>query len=319
MSLRHSAQIYSLYGLTLRSAIPLPCPVAERELASADVELAECGPTEILRASQQERILFREDGFWQCSLFADGSAHILWKDHFEFVVSANAKQVHSRKLQEVPDEVFLTYFLGQVLSYCLLARGIEPLHAAAIVVGEQAIAFLGDSGYGKSTLAAAFLQRGYALLTDDVLALDFRGEKVWARPGMARVKLNSDSADALFCGRGSIPMNSFTTKMIFPLSDAQHGNCVVPLQSLYVLPRKPSQLRIGIRRLSGRASFLPIIQNTFNNTVLHSDRLKRQFEFAARLARLIPIKQLFYPRRLNMLPDVADAVLEDISQESESR
>jgi hypothetical protein len=310
--------MYSLYGLTLRSAIPLPCPRVETEIASADVELVECGAGEFWQASSQERIFFREEGLWQCSIFADGSAHILWRDHFEFVVSPDARQVRWRKLQDVSYEVFLTYFLGQVLSYCLLARGIEPLHATAIVVNERAIAFLGDSGYGKSTLAATFLQKGYALLTDDVLALEFKVEKVWARPGIARVKLNPDSADALLSGRRSIPMNSFTSKMIFPLVAAQHSDRAFPLQAVYVLPHKSTQSRIAIRRLSGRSSFFPIVENTFNNTVLHSDRLKQQFAFAGRLAGLIPVKRLSYPKRMDMLPAVADAILEDGFRESES-
>jgi hypothetical protein len=244
---------------------------------------------------------------------------VAWKEHFEFVVSAGAEQVLWQKLQEVPNEVFFTYFLGQVFSYCLLARGVEPLHATAMLVNDQAIAFLGDSGAGKSTLAATFLQMGYTLMTDDVLALAFKGEGVWVRPGIARVKLNPDSADAVFSGRRSIPMNSFTSKMIFALQDSQHRNREVPLRALYVLPHQPSQSRIMVRRLSGRASFLPIVQNTFNDTVLHPDRLKQQFAFAARLASLIPIKRLSYPRRLDLLPSVADAILADVSRESKPR
>jgi len=311
MSLTQSPELYSLYGLSLRSSIELPCPVAERERVSADVDLIEC--TEILRAPQQERTFFREDAFWRCTLFADGSAHVLWKEHFEFMVLADGKQVLWRKLQEVPQEVFLTYFLGQVLSYCLLARGIEPLHATAIVLGEQAIAFVGDSGHGKSTLAATFLQRGYPLLTDDVLALEFRDERVWARPGIARVKLNPDSADVLLSGRRSIQMNRFTSKMIFPLNGPQHHSRVTPLQALYVLPPRASRSRISIRRLAGQAAFFPIIQNTFNDTVLHAFRLKQQFIFADKLTRMVPISRLSYPRRMDLLPAVADAILADIS------
>jgi hypothetical protein len=319
MSVSHRSETYSLYGLTVRSAIPLPCARVDQALSSPDIALLECGTAEIVQAYSQERISFREEGFWQSSIFADGSAHVVWKEHFEFVVSADGKLVLWRKLQEVSNEVFFTYFLGQVLSYCLLTRGIEPLHATAMVVGDQAVAFLGDSGAGKSTLAATFLQKGYTLLTDDVLALEFRDESVWVWPGIARVKLNPDSADAVFCGSRSIPMNNFTTKMIFALNDSQHGNREVPLRALYVLPHKPSKSRIMVRRLSGRSSFLPIVQNTFNDTVLHPDRLKQQFAFAGRLASLIPIKRLSYPRRLDMLPAVADAILADLSRESKPR
>ena len=59
-----------------------------------------------------------------------------------------------------------------MLSFSLLSLGYEPLHATAVVVDGEAVAFLGDCGYGKSTLGAAFLARGFPLLTDDVLALE---------------------------------------------------------------------------------------------------------------------------------------------------
>src|SRR5579862_5402048 len=143
MSVIPRSETYALYGLTLKSAVPLPCPIAEPSLASPAIELVECGSDEIARACRQERVSFRDEGFWQSSIFADGSAHVAWKEHFEFVVSAGAEQVLWRKLQEVPNEVFFTYFLGQVFSYCLLARGVEPLHATAMLVNDQAIAFLG--------------------------------------------------------------------------------------------------------------------------------------------------------------------------------
>ena len=315
VSISHRSETYSLYGLTLRSAIPLPCPSVDQPSESPDIALIECESIEISQACSKVRISFREEGFWQCSFFADGSTHISWKEHFEFVVLAGAKQVLWRKLQEVPNEVLFTYLLGQVLSYCLLARGFEPLHGTAIVAGEKAVAFLGDSGAGKSTLAAALLQKGFPLLTDDVLALEFMGESVCAWPGIARVKLNPDSADAVFWGHRSIPMNSFTSKMIFPSNDSLRRNGRVPLQTLYVLHQTPSKSRILVRRLSGRSAFLSIVQNTFNNTVLHHDRLKQQFAFAGRLANLVPIRRLSYPRHLDLLPTVADAILTDISRE----
>jgi len=60
-------------------------------------------------------------------MFQDDSAHICCKGHFEFLVSGDGRLVRWRKLRDVSDEVLLTYLVGQVLSFCLLTRGIEPL------------------------------------------------------------------------------------------------------------------------------------------------------------------------------------------------
>ena len=52
-----------------------------------------------------------------------------------------------------------------------MKSGFEPLHATVVVVSGEAVAFLGESGYGKSSLAASFLDSGHQLLTDDLLIL----------------------------------------------------------------------------------------------------------------------------------------------------
>ncbi|HVZ61261.1 MAG TPA: hypothetical protein VG892_10800, partial [Terriglobales bacterium] len=221
--------------------------------------------------------------------------------------------------QEVSDEVVFTYLLGHVMSYCLLARGIEPLHATSVLINGSAIALLGNSGSGKSTMAAAFLERGYPLITDDVLVLEFKGQEVLAHPSLPRIKLLPESADAFLQGKRSMPMNKFTHKMIFPLKGEQHIAQPAPLAALYLLPPRSSHSsKITMRRTSGRASFLPIIQNTFNTTVRTPLRLKRQFEFANRLITAVPVKRMSYPKRLELLPAVIDAILADLSRGTRS-
>ncbi len=309
------APIYSLYGLRVKSEVPLPCPGADQNSLAADVELVRDSGRESWRARYQARESYEEDGFWECSMFQDDSAHICCKGHFEFLVSGDGRLVRWRKLRDVSDEVLLTYLVGQVLSFCLLTRGIEPLHATAVVVGGEAIAFLGSSGAGKSTLAAAFVQKGYSLLTDDVLVLQHEGNKLLAHPSLPRLKLTPETADALLSGRRSIPMNSLTSKMIFALSSQGHVGCMVPLRVLYVLPKRNSKRKIGVKTLSGRASFLPLIANTFNDSVLTPGRLKQQFAFAGKLTATVPLRQLFYPKGLQLLPAVVDAIFSDLSRE----
>jgi hypothetical protein len=187
------------------------------------------------------------------------------------------------------------------------------------VVDGEAIAFLGASGSGKSTLAAAFVQRGYALLTDDVLVLQPDGNKLLAHPSLPRLKLTPETADAFFSGRRSIPMNSFTTKMIFALTPPGYAGNMVPLRALYVLPKASSKCRIAVTTLLGRACFLPLIANTFNDSVLTPARLKQQFTFAGKVTASVPLRQLSFPRGLELLPAVADEILSNLHQETTRR
>ncbi|MGZ4839193.1 MAG: hypothetical protein ACXVZR_11635 [Terriglobales bacterium] len=316
-SLQRHGRTYSLFGLAISSAVPLPCPVLHGHSVAPDIELYEASERQISSFFTGPPTTIDDNDFWKCHLFADGATYACWCNRFEFAVSGDGRRVLWRKLVEVPNEVLFTYLLGHVMSFCLLARGLEQLHATAVVIDGAAIALLGGCGFGKSTLAAALLSRGYPLLTDDVLVLEFQERSVLARPSLPRVKLMPESAPELFHGLQAIPMNHLTAKLIFELKPAQHFAQKIPLRSIYMLPRRPaSSSTISVRRVRGRASFLPLIRNCFNDTVTRPERLKQQFVFATRVAGLVPIKRLSYPKRLDLLPSVVDALVADAKRSS---
>jgi hypothetical protein len=64
---------------------------------------------------------------------------------------------------------------GAVIALHLRLRNELVLHASAVRAGDRAVAFVGASGMGKSTLAAALCRNGYDLVTDDVLRVDLTG------------------------------------------------------------------------------------------------------------------------------------------------
>jgi hypothetical protein len=82
---------------------------------------------------------------------------------------------------------------------------------------------------------------------------------------------------------------------------------------MYVL-RVPDERtrRITIRRLSARGAFHALSANTFNRRVTEAERLKTHFAHAADLARQIPVMSLTYPRALDALSDVSEAVTADL-------
>ena len=61
----------------------------------------------------------------------------------------------------------------------LMQRKILPLHGSAVAIDGKAYAIVGDSGAGKSTLASAFLNKGYQLLSDDVIAVSLSQMKTF--------------------------------------------------------------------------------------------------------------------------------------------
>jgi len=73
---------------------------------------------------------------------------------------------------DADDSTIILALLGTCAAILLHQRGILPIHASAIKTPRGAVLFTGHSGYGKSTLLGAFLGRGYAMLNDDIAAIE---------------------------------------------------------------------------------------------------------------------------------------------------
>jgi hypothetical protein len=313
-------RVYNLYGFRLQSQMQLACPQLQTPASRPDIELVEYSGSDLRQACQHGGTLMEAGDYYQFTQLHDGSLHLHWRDLFEFLISSDGSRIGWRNLDGTPRESLQEHLLGQVLSFAMLMQGIEPLHATAVVVGRGAVAFLGDSGYGKSSLGVSFVRENYPLLTDDVLVLEQRGEDLLAYPGMPRIKLFPEMCGSMFQGCEGTPMNGWTRKAIFALSAQQHQVSAIPLRILYVLsPPSNRPPRVTLRRMSERKAFLSVLKNTFNDILLGPTRLKRQFQFAARVAAQVPVKSLSYPRTLSALPAVVDAILSDLVSEGRSK
>jgi hypothetical protein len=73
--------------------------------------------------------------------------------------------------------------IAQVLPFAAVLRGLEVLHASGVVIDDEAVALLGRSGAGKTSLAVALTRHDAGFLTDDVLSLERRGQRLIAHCG----------------------------------------------------------------------------------------------------------------------------------------
>jgi hypothetical protein len=304
-----SAQVYALYGLCLRSEIPLGGAVLAGG-RRGDLSLRRRGAAffDRVRASAGQAALGK--AWFVHAALPGGGDYLRWSGLFEFAVSPSGRAIAARQLDGASPEALRAYLLGQVLSFALVRRGIEPLHGTAVVVAGSAVAFLGDSGYGKSTLGAAFLGAGCRLLTDDVLVVRAGADRFLTWAGPPRIKLFPEVAHRLLGEARGSPMNGLTPKRLIPLDGRGRAPGPVPLAALFVLARPARQgpAGISIRRLSARRACIEVIRNTFNTMIADPDRLARQLELAGRLAAQIPVFALSYPRALDRLPQVVRAI-----------
>lgn len=195
-------------------------------------------------------------------------------------------------------------------------RGGLFLHGSAVRVDGQAIAFLGLSRGGKTTLAGAFAKAGYPFMTEDVIELVPSGDAYWLQPKHSRLRLFVDSAAWLLGGEFADPeddnKHSLAAGDALPFSDA-----AVPLARIYVLGRDHEK-PLAISRFAGPAALAQLLPHSFVLDVEDKPRLRAQFGRIAELSERIGVCGLDYPRRYEELPRVTAAILADISTSREA-
>ena len=308
---------YRLYGNSIKSHWPLP--LAESSNPTSDpVELVEAPPSFFAEVAREVAEKPKVADWYFETCLRDGSIYLRWSGMFEFLVSADGHLVTACLERECSYEALMTYLLGQVLSFVLIKRGLDPLHCTAVLVNGGVVGILGDSGYGKSSLAAAFLDSGYPIVTDDLLVIQERNSNLSVYPGIPRIKLFPEIAN-VFLGSKCMgtPMNPITNKLIIPLDDTQAYRELAPLKRLYVLTRPARAVkskRVTMRLLSRRLTLVALLRSAFNSFLVDRARLQKQFDLYGRIASTVPVKMIRYARTVTAAPTARDAILADLGE-----
>jgi HPr Serine kinase C-terminal domain len=191
--------------------------------------------------------------------------------------------------------------LGPVLGGLLRLRGGMSLHGCVVKIGSEAVALLGNAGVGKSTLAATLAQRGHAVLSDDVVALEERGRERWfAEPGYPRLRVEPETLARL--GR-AVPdggaVFSIARERYIELSTAAGAGPwrfqpeATRLAAIYVLDRGPGDGRPKVEEVAGADRLFELLRHS-RDTFFPLPVSLREAELRGlgRLAADVPIRRL---------------------------
>ena len=202
-----------------------------------------------------------------------------------------------------------TLISAQALPLAATLRGLEVLHASGVVLGGEAVLFAGAPGAGKSSLAAALLHRGAALLSDDTVALELRDGAPIAHPGAALLHLQVAERDRLSVRERAVlgPPATFPHK---PRYHPRVSAFPAPFGGLFLLERATHGP--PVERLAAVDPFA-LLASTFNLSVRSPERLVRHLDLAAALAATGRIHRLRVQPGTNAT-QLAEAVREQLSE-----
>lgn len=202
--------------------------------------------------------------------------------------------------------------LDQVLPRVLAHRGRLVLHAGAVRIGaDRAIAFVGETGAGKSTLTASFHAAGSPLLSDDALVLCPEDGAVLAVPTYPSLRLWPESVAGVFAKSPRLArMAHYSDKQRVAVTDGVvRSGQPASLAALYVLAPAPENGSVELNRLPPRDACMAIVENAFQLDVTDTGRAARALAQAAAVAERVPAFRLAYPQDFGILPAVRAAIL----------
>ena len=230
----------------------------------------------------------------------------------DFVVSTDARRIAAWPGPGTNRETLRHLLLDQVLPRMLGHVGRLVLHASSVEVDGRAIAFAGETGRGKSTLAASLHACGCPLLGDDGLIVTACDDHTIAIPTYCGLRLWPPSvAPTVDRTLSQAPSAQDSDKRRLELP-AKSGSEPMPLAALYVLAPPPddNEAEIGVTRFSGRDACIELIRHAFQLDVGDRERAARLLATASEVAERLPVFGLKYPRDYGFLPAVRSTILD---------
>lgn len=189
------------------------------------------------------------------------------------------------------------------------------LHGSAVRLTKAdgkdfAIAFLGLSRAGKTTLAGSFAKCGHPFMTEDVIDLQFSDGQYWLQPKRSKLRLFADSANHLLGDRATVEDDD--DKHDVEAADTlPFAAQAAPLEQIYLLgPLHDAALTI--RQLSTREALSSLMPNAFILDVEDKPRLNAHFGRLADLAERVRCYTLDFTRQYDELPHVMDAIMANL-------
>jgi len=309
--------MYRIFNISLDSDIPLP-------------ELPETNQTDniiYIRAGLKKEkdslqplwfhdwLDANDEICFSCS-HVNGDYLLQFPDVAEFLITLSDNSITYFPEPDVPDETIRHLLLDQVVPRALDQQGKLILHASAVKLSDgRSIAFSGNSGCGKSTIASSYHEAGAELITDDCLLIDTKNGVVQVVPNYYGLRLFEDSAKAIFSQHAELsPVAHYSDKKRLIL---HNQNSVVPssgetLSAVFLLsnPEIQSQLsEIIVEPVKGTRELMALIEQMFILDVTDKKLIAQQFKNIGKITSTnLPIYRLQYPHDHTQLTAVHEAI-----------
>ena len=256
---------YVAYGLRIRSSIALPLRTApepdDGRPAGADVTVR-IGATPARLPNPVAGRRRPENLAWETA----PGAFLMTKDDEARYLVTGGRDVVAESLGG-SERKMGAFLIGSPFAALLQQRGLTTLHAGAVEAEGGAVLIAGLKGTGKSTLLGALVERGYALLSEDLTGVEANVDgRFVALPASVCVRLRADSLENL----GRRPQafekaHEDSDKHLMPAARLCAGPTAV--RAVYVL-KTHDRAGVDVRPASWTQAYDALLRHTFRKRFL---------------------------------------------------
>ncbi|PYZ94645.1 aldolase [Salipaludibacillus keqinensis] len=298
--------VYKAFGLNLSSVYSLP-------------ELVQCNTENInidvkIHKSELDEVWQEQALSTQMAVIKEHSIMVMIPNVAIFLIE-NGKDIRVSPFTGAKEDQIRLYLLGTCMGAILMQRKILPLHGSAIVIEGKVYVLVGESGAGKSTLASAFLQKGFKLVSDDVIPVIFSEDGIpLVIPAYPQQKLWQESLDSFGIDSSDLkPIIDRETKYAVPVK-SMFSNEILPLAGVFELTTtKENEIQITI--VEGLQRFPTLYQHTYRQFFLEQAGLmKWHFQTSVKLLNKLKVYQLKRPVNRFTANELTSLILSTISK-----
>jgi hypothetical protein len=307
--------VYAQCGLRIRSEVELHLPLADGEGWDVDVvwgpdidNSAEPPPGDVVAFSGAE------DDRWYTATSTGSGYHLRFRDCGEFLISADLSNVQVRRDPAGRAELLPVLMAGTASALLLALRGETVLHASAVAINGVGLAFVRQSGGGKTTLAALMCVDGAELVTDDVLTVA-ADQTVTCTGGASELRLRAAAAPMVESRSDLATRSTADERLAFAPSRA----LIDPLPLAAIVIPSPSRTvdDIAIRRLPPSKALFALLSSPRVHGWRRPDVLSRDFSTLSQVVNTVPVYEATIPWGPPFDPSIARTLSSLVTQPTE--
>ena len=307
--------VYYLYGLRVYSEIALPAPRAQSESPPYDVRFEWGHPEGAIddppTGAAVAGFKLPDGRGYSVTTTTSGGYLICFSSIGEFWIRADGELVRIHTRADLDPGLVALFLVGNVIACVLLLAGEPVLHASAVQIGDCALAFVGASGMGKSTLAALLCANGARLITDDLLRLLPDGSDFRCFAGTGQLRLRQGAALVA----ENFPATMRATTPDDRIAVSMEENRSMPRLAAVIIPRVSRESdTLSLRKLDRSASLFHLMAFPRLTGLQQRAQFQRQMDLFGRIAMSVPMFEAEIPWSQPLPTELAAELIQMVVQ-----